>query len=107
MNRIKKVEAFVGSREEKFYKTTLFNGEFLMIGLNCFEPGQRQKVHDHADQDKFYYVVSGTGRFTVGEEETDVPPGAVVFAPAGIRHGVTNVGEERLVVLMGIAPPPR
>ena len=28
-----------GARPEKFFKTTLFQGDYLMLGLNCLEPG--------------------------------------------------------------------
>src|SRR6185503_17191317 len=34
-----------GSQPEKFYKTTLWQGERVMVGLNCLEPGQTQKTH--------------------------------------------------------------
>ncbi len=95
----------VGVKPDKFYKTTLFRGDFLMLGLNCLEPGQVQPVHDHADQDKFYAVLEGMGVFTVGDDEQAAGPGVVVWAPAGLPHGVRNEGTERLVLLMGIAPP--
>lgn len=97
---------YVGSKPEKFYKTTLFQGENVMVGLNCLEPGQVQTVHEHADQDKFYYVIEGTGVFTVGQAVTEAGPGHVVWAAAGVPHGVENKGTERLTVLVGIAPPP-
>jgi quercetin dioxygenase-like cupin family protein len=91
---------------DKFFKTTLFQAEHLMIGLNCLEPEQIQKVHSHADQDKFYFVVEGSGSFTVGETVVEAGPGSVVWAEAGVPHGVENKGDERLVILMGIAPSP-
>lgn len=96
----------VGVQEEKFYKTTLFDGEHVMAGLNCLEPGQEQAVHSHADQDKFYFVVEGSGTFTVGDETRKEGEGTLVAAPAGVPHGVTNAGETRLVLLVAIAPPP-
>ena len=96
----------VGARQEKFYKTTLFRADRLMVGLNCLEPGQVQTVHSHQDQDKFYYVLEGVGNFTVGEEITEAGPGHVVWAEAGVPHGVENQARERLVILMGIAPSP-
>lgn len=96
----------VGASPRKFYKATLFSGDFLMIGLNCLEPGQVQAVHDHADQDKVYVVLEGVGRFTVGEAEQEAGPGCVVWAPAGLLHGVRNTGHGRLVILAGMAPPP-
>ena len=103
---IKDYRHYVGIKSEKFFKTTLFLGEALMIGLNCLEPGQVQAVHSHAGQDKFYFVIDGTGHFTVGDEVTDVPAGNVVWAKADMPHGVENKGTERLTILMGIAPPP-
>lgn len=96
----------VGSRADKFYKTTLFQGDYLMLGLNCLEPGQVQKAHDHADQDKFYYVVAGNGRFQLGDEWYTAGIGEVVWAPAGVVHGVANEGGSRLTLLVGIAPAP-
>lgn len=97
----------IGSKPEKFYKTTLFQGDYLMVGLNCLEPGQVQKVHEHTDQDKFYYVIEGTGLFTVGNRVTEANPGQVIWAEAGLPHGVENRGAGRLTLLVGIAPPPK
>jgi quercetin dioxygenase-like cupin family protein len=97
----------VSFNPEKFSKATLAHSERLMLGLNCLEPGQVQKIHDHADQDKFYFVLEGEGLFTVGEEEKIAFSGMLVWAPAGAPHGVTNQSEHRLVILMGIAPAPQ
>ena len=97
----------VGVREDKFYKSTLFQAEHLMIGLNCLEPGQVQPVHAHQDQDKFYFVLEGVGNFTVGEAVTEAGPGNIVWARAGIPHGVENRGSERVTILVGMGPSPK
>ena len=96
----------VNFKPDKLYKTTLFQSERLLLGMNCLEPGQIQKVHEHADQDKFYFVLEGEGLFTVGEETKSVVAGTLVLTPAGVPHGVENEGPERLVIFMGIAPSP-
>ena len=93
-----------GSQLEKFYKTTLWQGEHVMVGLNCLEARQTQSVHAHQGADKFYFVLEGRGRFTIGDVEQEASPGQLVIAPAGISHGVTNTGSERLSLLVGIAP---
>jgi quercetin dioxygenase-like cupin family protein len=90
---------------EKETKGDLFRGHHLFVGLNCFEPGQSQKVHVHAGADKFYLVVTGKARITVGEETREVGPGTVVWAPADLPHGVAQA-LERTVLLVAIAPPP-
>jgi quercetin dioxygenase-like cupin family protein len=95
-----------GASLEKFYKTTLWQGEHMMVGLNCLEPGQTQKIHAHDGAEKFYFVLEGSGIFTVGDEESAAGTGSLVIAPAGIPHGVTNNGDQRLSLLVAIAPPP-
>ncbi len=92
-------------RGEKAAKADLWAGERLFVGLNCFEPGQAQQVHAHAGADKFYYVCRGRARLRVGEETREVAAGEIVWAPAGVPHGVEEA-LERTVLLVGIAPPP-
>jgi quercetin dioxygenase-like cupin family protein len=94
-----------GSQSEKFFKSSLWQGEHMILGLNCLEPGQVQKVHAHADADKLYYVLEGHADFTIGDERREMLTGMVVVAPAGIPHGVANKGEHRLSLLVAIAPP--
>ena len=71
-----------GRNQRGFYKTTLWQGEHVMVGLNCLEPGQVLGVHAHAGADKFYFVLAGRGDFVVGEEEQTAEAGTVVVAPA-------------------------
>ena len=92
--------------EAKPAKADIFAGAHLFVGLNCFEPGQAQRVHTHAGADKFYLVISGRARMTVGEETREVGAGTVVWAPADLPHGVAEA-LERTVLLVAIAPPPR
>ena len=94
-----------GSQPEKFFKTTLWQSGHLILGLNCLEPGQIQKVHAHDGADKIYYVLEGEGDFTIGDEQRIAEPGMLIVAPAGIPHGVTNNGRERLSLLVTISPP--
>lgn len=94
----------VGVQKEKFYKTTLWQGEHCMIGMNCLEQGQEQRAHAHEGADKFYFVLEGRGRFTIGEEVCETEAGGIVIAPAGIMHGVVNNGIERLSLMVCIAP---
>ena len=95
-----------GASLEKFYKTTLWQGDQMMVGLNCLEPGQTQNPHAHAGAEKFYFVLEGSGRFTVGDDVKDAGQGALIVAPAGIQHGVTNNGASRLSLLVVMSPPP-
>ncbi len=87
-------------------KVDLFRGRALFVGLNCFERGQSQKIHSHAGADKFYLLIEGKARMTVGDESREVTAGTVVWAPADVPHGVAEA-LERTVMLVGLAPPPK
>ena len=103
MTNFSHFRSHIGADDQKFFKSTVFQGEGLLVGINCLEPGQSQAEHVHSDQDKFYYVVEGHGEFVVGEETRSAGTGMVVFAPAGVGHGVSNNGSAKLVLLVGMA----
>jgi len=92
-------------RDAGMTKIDCFRSARLLVGLNCFEPGQTQAVHTHAGADKFYVVLSGKATFTIGTESVVAGPGDLIPAPAGVPHGVARV-DERTVVLIAMAPPP-
>ncbi len=92
--------------EEKMRKNSLFDSPHLFCDTYCLLPDQAQKVHAHEGSDKIYYVLEGTGRFTVGEEEQDLTRGQAVIARSGEPHGVRNDSEKNLVLLVTMAPPP-
>ncbi len=102
----RRIEEAVTFDSAKAAKADLFRGNRLFVGLNCFEPGQSQATHVHAGADKFYLVVSGRARMTVGVDTFEAGPGTVVWAPADVPHGVLEA-LEATVLLVGIAPPPR
>jgi mannose-6-phosphate isomerase-like protein (cupin superfamily) len=102
----KRVSAEISFSEEKLKKNALFSSPHLFYDVYCLLPGQSQKVHAHEGSDKVYYVLRGTGRFTVGEKEEDLGEGHAVIARAGVPHGVRNETQEGLVLLVTMAPRP-
>ncbi len=100
---LKNVQEF---SQEKMKKHNLFQTERFFCDVYCFEPGQEQKAHAHADQDKVYMVLEGAGTFRVGEENQVLSEGQGTMAPAGEDHGVVNHTDKRLRVLVFMAPNP-
>ncbi len=93
-------------QSEKMGKSTLFQSERLLVGLNAFEPGQEHKLHAHPGLDKVYHVLSGRGLFLLEDREIPMQEGILLVAPEGVPHGIRNTGDERLVVLAILAPAP-
>jgi quercetin dioxygenase-like cupin family protein len=103
---IKDYREFISEHPEKPYKASLFEGQGMLVGINVLANGQIQPAHTHRDQDKFYLVLEGMGAFRLAGEDRQAGPGTVIWAPAGVEHGVSNPFPDLLVLLVGIAPPP-
>lgn len=99
-------EDFAEFSSEKMGKATLFQSSRMLVGLNCFEPGQEHALHSHANMDKVYYGISGRGEFLLEGGSQPLEPGMMLVAPEDVPHGIRNNGSERLVVLAVLAPAP-
>jgi mannose-6-phosphate isomerase-like protein (cupin superfamily) len=102
---VKDVYAAFAFRDDKMAKVSLFATKRLFCDLYCLRPGQAQKVHSHAENDKVYYLLKGEGKVVVGTEERLLREGEVVLAPAGEPHGIANDSAGEVVCLVFMAPP--
>ena len=90
----------------KMGKATLFASPHMLVGLNCFLPGQEHSLHAHAGLDKLYLVLEGNGVFLLEGRELPMHAGELLVAPEGIPHGIRNTGPGKLLVLAVLAPGP-
>ena len=89
----------------RYTKADLVRGAGLFLGLNCFEPGQAQAAHTHANSEKFYLVLEGKARMRIGDTTPEAGVGDLVWAAAGVVHGIEEA-LERTILLVGMSPPP-
>ena len=74
----------------------------LSVGLYVLAAGQPDLQRPHTE-DEVYYVVSGRGRVTVGEDVRDVQPGSIVFVAATVPHRFHDITED-LTLLVAFGP---
>lgn len=101
-----RIEDHVKFEDARMAKIALATTDRAQLDLYCVAPGQYQKPHTHADQDKIYYVLEGAGRFSLGGKEERVSIGEALVAAAGVEHGLFNDGANPLLVLVVVTPPP-
>jgi mannose-6-phosphate isomerase-like protein (cupin superfamily) len=106
METFKDARSSAAFAADKMKKVNLFDTERMFCDVYGLNPGQEQTPHAHAGSDKVYFVLDGTGRFRIGDDERDVGSGYAVLAPAGMSHAVRNPGPARLVLLVFMAPKP-
>jgi mannose-6-phosphate isomerase-like protein (cupin superfamily) len=56
------------------------------------EPGQSIQPHYHPDFEEIYYVLSGYGIMTIGDEQKEISRSDVVYIPALAAHTLLNTG---------------
>lgn len=74
----------------------------LSVGLYCLTVGQPDLQRPHTE-DEVYYVISGRGRITVGDEVRDIRPGSIVFVGTAVAHRFHGITED-LTLLVAFGP---
>ena len=97
-----RVLAHGGSREISFARVVARNrGSIRFIDLSVLGPGADIGCHAHEeDNEELYIVVSGKGLMTLDGQEFEVGPGHVVLNRPGGTHGLRNIGEEELRIVV-------
>ena len=62
-------------------------------------PGKRLSYQKHAQRAEHWFVVEGTAKVTLDDEEITVRAGEAIDIPIGTAHRVENPGEENLVFI--------
>ena len=78
-----------------------FRDEHVEIRMAA-PPGSGPQVPH--DRDEFYIVVTGSGRYRVGDTLTAVGPGDLLFAAAHAPHGFDDVSEDFVVWVVFYGP---
>lgn len=60
--------------------------------------------HHHLETEEVYYILSGVGHMTVGEETREVSSGDAIFIPRGQAHTLENTGAEPMTLLLVCGP---
>lgn len=77
----------------------------MSLAVGIFQPGEGLVLHDHPNEEEFYYILCGSGTVTVGKQEKEVRPGDVLYVPAGTNHKIINTGDEELRSVFILSPP--
>ena len=71
------------------------------FGLNqlVLQPGQRGRIHRHAEQEEVYLVMEGTLSLLIEGDEHVLERGELIRVAPAVRRQLLNRGPDRLVVL--------
>ncbi len=86
----------------------LLGTEKVDVHLNRLVPGgPRGKLHHHTHADNVYIVKRGEGTLTIEGEVHVIRENDVVYIPAGLKHSLSNLGDEVFEIFEIYAPSGR
>lgn len=68
-------------------------------------PGTAARKHYHPAAEESYFILSGKGLVTVGEEMQQISAGDAIAIPAMSVHQIANNGHDPLIFLAVCVPP--
>jgi mannose-6-phosphate isomerase-like protein (cupin superfamily) len=71
----------------------------LVFRKRALKPGSGIGYHEQKE-DEIYYVLSGRGTMTIDGTSFEVGPGTAVLTRPGSSHGLKQIGDENLVILI-------
>ena len=71
-------------------------GKGRVCSIMSLEPGHEVGRHRHEGDGEVFYILSGKGKYLLGDELVDVEKGDVLFVDDGEEHYMVNTGDELL-----------
>jgi quercetin dioxygenase-like cupin family protein len=84
-------------KRQRVKKNVLKTKKFNIV-LICLESGQEIPPRSEP-YEVCFYIIDGSGTFTVGEEKYDLAEGNIVFVPANVVRGIKS---NKRLTLLGI-----
>jgi len=97
----------VGGLVKRLIHPTTTGSEKLGVSIAYVYPGEELPPHKHSNEEA-YFILQGEGIMTIEDYEEDInlKKHLSVFIPANKNHYTKNTGNEPLVLLCSLAPPP-
>ena len=79
--------------------------QHLVLGTEDLLPGVRIAKHKHLIQDEILLIQSGTAHVWLGEKESDIHAGGLVFIPSDTWISLKNTGSEPVSLVFVFSAP--
>lgn len=97
----------VGGLVKRLIHPSTTGSENLAVSIAFVNPGEELPPHRHANEEA-YFILQGEGIMTIEDYEGTIQLNKYlsVYIPANKTHYTKNTGNEPLVMLCSLTPPP-
>lgn len=82
------------------FKKYDFKSSVQFLHETSVRPNSTIGYHKHSGNEEIYYIIEGKGLMEVDGEEKTVEPGDAVITYSGSSHGLKNIGDNDLKILV-------
>ena len=93
------------ARDNTAFRRVVKTGNHQQIVVMTIPPDGEIGAEVHPGTDQILIVLNGLGEAHVDAEAWTIPPGEIVFVPAGRRHNILNRGAGPMRLVSIYAPP--
>ena len=80
------------------------SGGALTVIENVIAAGDGPPHHRHAGEDEAWWIIEGSLRFKLDDDEQTADAGAFVYVPRGVAHSFQNPGPDPARILVMFTP---
>lgn len=85
-----------GDIESKLEPTYECLKSITYVSLAKLQPRLSYEPHHHKDHEEVYYIINGSGKIKIGNEEAHFRDGDIIYIPENTTHSITNDSEEMI-----------
>lgn len=100
------IEASDGATVYELFTQECQGIEGIGMATGSLLPGREAVLHYHLVSEEVYYIISGTGKVQLGEEEFTVEAGDAVYIPINTWHALANLDNTEPLEVLCISVPP-
>ncbi|TCK90516.1 cupin domain [Natranaerovirga hydrolytica] len=98
-SKVENMEDLVTYQEGQVVSRTLSQGKSSSLTLFAFDKGEEISSHSSSG-DALVYILDGTSKITIGDEEFEVSKGETIVMPAGIPHALEATEQFKMVLIV-------
>lgn len=93
------------AKNNTYFRQVLETGEKTQIVIMTIPVGGEIGMEVHENEDQVLYLLEGSGKVILNEEENNYEVGDIVLVRAGTNHNFINTGNSDLKIITTYSPP--
>ena len=88
-----------GSKPREKLLVDRHEAETIALGYVSISKGESTQTGFHDDEEEIYVILKGEAKLILGDEESNIKEGDVVYVPRNTTHKMTCISDEKLEYL--------